>query len=121
MQLYNSLQNRKGKNGKSKKNVEVNTMKIDPNTISVNYVKKEPFTGGYNGMRYRLMKAGDGMEVTIWPEPYSYFKTPEEKKQSKMFPLSVEGRDAAVEWMNEQYEEQKQLWDLALHTAWTIQ
>ena len=42
---------------------------IDPNTISVNYIKKEPFTGGYKGMRYRLTKSGEGMEVTIWPEP----------------------------------------------------
>ena len=81
--LYNITQNRKGKNDKSKKKMEVNTMKIDPNTISVNYIKKEPFTGGYKGMRYRLIKCGDGMEVTIWPEPYNYLRTPDEKKQSK--------------------------------------
>lgn len=101
--------------------MEVYTMKIDPNTISVNYIKKEPFTGGYKGMRYRLIKSGDSMEVTIWPEPYNYLRTPDEKKQSKQFPLTVEGRNEAVEWMNEQYEVQKALWDLALHTAWTVQ
>ena len=101
--------------------MEEKIMKIDPNTISVNYIKKEPFTGGYNGMRYRLIKNGDGMEVTIWPEPYNYLRTPDEKKQSKQFPLTVEGRDEAVTWLNEQYEQQKQLWDLALHTAWTVQ
>ena len=72
-------------------------------------------------MRYRLIKSGDGMEVTIWPEPYNYLHTPDEKKQSKSFPLTTEGRDEAVEWMNEQYELQKPLWDLALHTAWTVQ
>ena len=94
---------------------------IDPNTISVNYIKKEPFTGGYRGMRYRLTKSGDGMEVAIWPEPYNYVKTPDEKKQFKQFALSIEGRDEAVAWMNEQYEIQKPLWDLALHTAWTAQ
>ena len=94
---------------------------IDPNTISVNYIKKEPFTGGYQGMRYRLTKVGDGMEVAIWPEPYNYLKTPEEKKQKKQFPLTVDGRNDAVAWMNEQYEVQKPLWDLALHTAWTAQ
>lgn len=101
--------------------MEVNTMKIDPNTISVNYIKKEPFTGGYKGMRYRLIKNSEGMEVTIWPEPYNFLHTPDEKKQSKQFPLTVDGRNEAVEWLNEQYEQQKQLWDLALHTAWTVQ
>ena len=101
--------------------MEVNTMKIDPNTISVNYIKKEPFTGGYKGMRYRLIKSSEGMEVTIWPEPYNFMHTPDEKKQSKQFPLTVDGRNEAVEWLNEQYQQQKQLWDLALHTAWTVQ
>ena len=90
-------------------------MKIDPNTISVNYIKKEPFTGGFQGMRYRLIKSSEGMEVTIWPEPYNFLKTPEEKKQSKQFPLTIDGRNDAVAWMNEQYELQKPLWDLALH------
>ena len=101
--------------------MEVNIMKIDPNTISINYIKKEPFTGGYKGMRYRLIKNSEGMEVTIWPEPYNFMHTPDEKKQSKQFPLTVDGRNEAVEWLNEQYEQQKQLWDLALHTAWTVQ
>ena len=94
---------------------------IDPNTISVNFIKKEPFTGGYRGMRYQLVKSAEGMEVTIWPEPYNYLHTPKEKKQMKQFPLTVEGRDEAVAWMNEQYEEQKEVWELALNTAWTVQ
>lgn len=94
---------------------------IDPATISVNYIKKEPFLGGYKGMRYRLIKSSEGMEVTIWPEPFNYFNTPEEKKQRKEFPLTLQGRDEAVAWLNEQHEVQKQLWDLALHTAWTVQ
>ena len=94
---------------------------INPATSSVNYIKKEPFSGGYKGMRYQLVKSSEGMEVTIWPEPYNYLHTPDEKKQRKEFPLTLEGRDEAVAWMNEQYEIQKPLWDLALHTAWTIQ
>ena len=90
-------------------------MNIDPNTISINYIKKEPFTGGYKGMRYRLIKSGDGMEVTIWPEPYNFLHTSDEKKQSKQFPLTIEGRNEAVDWLNEQYEVQKALWDSALY------
>lgn len=94
---------------------------IDPATVSVNYIKKEPFSGGYKGMRYMLVNAGEDMEVTIWPEPYNYLHTPEEKKLSRHFALTLEGRDEAVAWLNEQYETQKSLWDLALHTAWTVQ
>ena len=66
--------------------------KIDPATISVNYIKKEPFSGGFKGMRYQLVKSGDDMEVTIWPEPYNYFHTPEEKKQRKGLTFRLEVR-----------------------------
>ena len=67
------------------------------------------------GMRYRLSKAGDGMEVVIWPGPYNFIKTPENKKQRKEFPLTIEGKEEAVKWLNEQYEVQKPLWDSVLH------
>lgn len=88
---------------------------IDSATISIQYIKKDDFTGSYKGMRYRLSKSGDGMEVVIWPGPYNFVKTPEQKKQRKEFPLTVEGKEEAVKWLNEQYGVQKQLWDSALH------
>lgn len=87
---------------------------IDSATISIQYIKKEDFTGSYKGMRYRLAKAGEGMEVVIWPQPYNYIKTAEQKKQRKKFPLTIEGKEDAVKWLNEQYINQKQLWDSAL-------
>ena len=55
------------------------------------------------------------MEVVIWPGPYNYIKTSETKKQRKDFPLTMEGKEDAVKWLNEQYEVQKALWDSALH------
>ena len=88
---------------------------IDSATISIQYIKKDDFTGSYKGMRYRLSKAGDGMEVVIWPGPYNYIKTPEDKKQRKEFPLTLEGKEEAVKLLNEQYEIQNPLWDSALH------
>ncbi|MBR4981868.1 MAG: GNAT family acetyltransferase [Lachnospiraceae bacterium] len=88
---------------------------IDSSTISIQYIKKDDFTGSYRGMRYRLSKTGDGMEVVIWPGPYNYIKTSETKKQRKDFPLTMEGKEDAVKWLNEQYEVQKALWDSALH------
>ena len=88
---------------------------IDSATISIQYIKKDDFTGSYKGMRYRLSKAGDGMEVVIWPGPYNYIKTPDQKKQRKEFALTIEGKEEAVIWLNEQYVQQKPLWDSALH------
>lgn len=87
---------------------------IDSATISIQYIKKDDFTGSYKGMRYRLSKIGDGMEVVIWPGPYNYIKTPDHKKQRKEFALSIEGKEEAVNWLNEQYTVQKPLWDSAL-------
>ncbi|MBQ7839603.1 MAG: GNAT family acetyltransferase [Lachnospiraceae bacterium] len=87
---------------------------IDPNIIHVNYIKKEPQSGSYQGMRYMFTKGknddGDCMNVTIWPEPLCYVKTPDSQKEMKQFPLTLEGRDLAVEWLNEQYEAQKDRW-----------
>ena len=88
---------------------------IDSATISIQYIKKDDFTGSFKGMRYRLSKMGDGMEVVIWPGPYNYIKTPDQKKQRKEFALTIEGKEEAVKWLNEQYEQQKPLWDSALH------
>ena len=89
---------------------------IDSTKISLNYIKKEQLTGSYQGMRYRMAKDKDEIFVTIWPEPFNFFKTAEEKKQNKKFPLTNEGKDEAVAWMNEQYAKEKQLWDMALHS-----
>ena len=88
---------------------------IDSATISIQYIKKDDFTGSYKGMRYRLAKSDEGMEVVIWPGPFNFLKTSEQKKQRKNFPLTVEGKENAVAWLNEQYEMQKSLWDSVLH------
>lgn len=88
---------------------------IDSATISIQYIKKDDFSGSHKGMRYRLSRAGDSMEVVIWPGPYNFIKTPESKKQRKNFELTPDGKEEAVKWLNEQYEIQKPLWDSALH------
>jgi len=51
--------------------------------------------------------------VTIWPEPCCYAKTPEEKKQRMEFDFSTDGVMDAADWLNEQYMQQKPLWDLS--------
>ena len=91
---------------------------IEKSSISLNYIKKEPMSGSYKGMRYLLRKSSDDIEVCIWPEPYNFLKTSEELKQYNRFPLNQEGKDAAVDWLNEQVEVQRELWDKALSVSW---
>lgn len=67
-------------------------------------VKKEDYFGSHRGMRFRLGKAEDKLQATVYPEPYSWDATPQEQKESRLFPLSDEGIRAAVEWLNEMYQ-----------------
>ncbi|MBD5460351.1 MAG: hypothetical protein HDR26_05335, partial [Lachnospiraceae bacterium] len=43
---------------------------------------------------------GKKLKATVWPEPFCFQVTPEEKKTGKEFPFSEEGVEEAVEWMN---------------------
>ena len=51
--------------------------------LSMEYLKKTEYTGCHQGMRYRLEKKeteeGKFLLVTVWPEPFNYFTTPEEE------------------------------------------
>lgn len=86
--------------------------------LSMEYLKKTEFTGCHQGMRYRLEGvSGEASEkmlrCTIWPEPFSFFKTPEEEKESEEFPFEEDGVRAAVAWMNERLVEEKNKWEHA--------
>lgn len=59
--------------------------------MPISFLKKEPFTGSYQGMRYRMEKADiqaaeDSEEkktvlrVCIWPQPFCFDKTDDKKK-----------------------------------------
>ena len=82
------------------------------------YEYGEAFFGSYKGMRYRLAreplenvvfvpvdKRGPAtLLATVWPEPYSYGNTEKSRMTSENFEVSQEGLEAAVSWINEQYE-----------------
>lgn len=76
--------------------------------LSLNFVKKEDYTGSYKGLRYMLHQATvedeKKLQVYIWPEPFGFEATPEEKKLSELFPFSEDGMTQAIAWMNERYE-----------------
>lgn len=85
--------------------------------LSMEYLKKSEFTGCHQGMRYRLegIASGEGktLQATVWPEPFSYFKTPEEQKTRAEFEFSDEGVGEAVEWMNSRLSEDQEKWERA--------
>ncbi len=73
----------------------------------LNHIRKEPFFGSMDGMRYMLAKETEGEEsfmlAAVWPEPFCYAKTPEEQKIKKRFTLDDAGMADAVDWLNGQY------------------
>lgn len=85
--------------------------------LSMEYLKKTEFTGSHQGMRYRLegVSADDEKKllVTVWPEPFNYFTTPEEEKERAEFSFDEDGVADAVAWMNDRLFEEKDRWDHA--------
>lgn len=85
--------------------------------LSMEYLKKTEFTGCHKGMRYRLEKVEeDGekkLKVTVWPEPFNFFTTPAEQKQSELFAFEEDGVVDAVAWMNDRLLTDKEKWDHA--------
>lgn len=82
--------------------------------VPIQFFKKEAYTGSMKGMRYRINKEEDGLLVTVYPQPYCYEATPDEKKTKAVFPFSEEGREQALEWINEQFTEKQDLWSAAI-------
>ena len=78
------------------------------NVLSLNFMKKEDFTGSYKGMRFLLKQENLEDEkklcVYVWSEPLGFDATPDDQKMKNLFEFSNEGIDAAIKWMNEKYE-----------------
>ena len=72
-------------------------------------------TGQQKGMRYRLKRVGEQPDfklcATVWPGPFGFDAMPEEKKTNEEFSYSPEGRETAIDWMRQQYEERRDEWD----------
>lgn len=76
--------------------------------LSLNFVKKEDFTGSHKGMRFMLhqepVEDEKKLKVYIWGEPFGFEATPDEEKRSALFEFSEKGLGEAIDWMNENYE-----------------
>ncbi len=75
--------------------------------LSLNFVKKEDFTGSHRGMRFMLHQETvddeKKLKVYIWSEPFGFEATPDEGKISALFEFSEAGLGEAIDWMNENY------------------
>lgn len=78
--------------------------------VSIPYLKKAVFTGSHRGMNFLLKKisseggAADQIQVAVWPGPFIFSVTEEEKKTFREFEFGPEGLKKAVEWLNTYYE-----------------
>lgn len=79
--------------------------------LNIKALKKEPFSGSHHGMRYYLRTADVTLSVFLYPEPWSFERTPDEEKEQKDFPFSQEGLDAAIDWINQSYEAKRPYWN----------
>ena len=95
------------------------------NTFQLTYYDYgQPFYGSYRGMRYRIARdpslnvygkskeiKEDGKLIAIvWPGPEAFEFAKEEDKTTAEFPYTEEGKEAAVQWLNEQYQQQIEHW-----------
>nr|WP_307998633.1 GNAT family acetyltransferase [uncultured Merdimonas sp.] len=79
--------------------------------LNIKALKKEPFSGSYQGMRYYLYTKEDTLSVFLYPEPWSFERTPEEDKEQKDFPFTQEGMDDAIDWINQSYKAKRPYWE----------
>lgn len=66
--------------------------------------------GSKDGMQFTLQKEGDELAAYTFPEPFAFDYTASQYKTRKGFPWNDEGYEAAVQWINEQYEQRLEEW-----------
>ncbi len=88
--------------------------------LNLDYYKKTSFTGWTGKMRFKIervepvikeatetepaQKGPAEFHVCLWPAPYIYDLTEDTLKIRATFPFTIEGRNQAVDWINEQAE-----------------
>lgn len=77
--------------------------------LALDFYKREKFTGSFCGMRYRvetcIEKPDLKLKATVWPEPYAFDATEDDKKTAEEFDYSEDGMCKVAQWLNEQYEQ----------------
>lgn len=83
----------------------------DTDIYKLNYFTyKKAFTGSRGKMRYRIIRQEKEeetvvLQAAVYPQPYCWEETEDEKKQIREFPFSEEGRAGMIEWLNQKIGE----------------
>ncbi len=73
--------------------------------ISINYIKLQSYYGSYEGVSFAFIKKDDRLEAYLYPAPFGFEATPDEKKLKAEFEFSDTGYAEAVAWMNEHFKD----------------
>ena len=76
----------------------------------IKVLKKEPFSGSHQGMRFFMRAEDDTLHVWVYPEPWCFEKTSDDMKTAKDFPFTQEGLDDSMEWISQEFENRKDYW-----------
>ena len=92
--------------------------------MAIDFYKKSAFTGSLGGMNYRIVKITketedsvktDLLEVSIWPGPLCYAKADDKLMQKSTYPYSEDGLLEITAYLNQQFKENRPLWDTVTH------
>ena len=75
-------------------------MMIKTPGLSINFLKKECYTGSHCGTRYYLAAADGLIKACVYPEPWCFEATPEDQKTWKEFTFTQDGLSDAVAWID---------------------
>ena len=83
--------------------------------LNLNFYKLSAYTGWIHPLRFRIKmeKSEEGetfFQVWIWPAPYIFDLTDDNKKITYSAPFTQEGKKEIVDWINTQYEHYKDVW-----------
>ena len=83
--------------------------------LNLNFYKRSAYTGWINPLRFRIemKKTEDGESIFhawIWPAPYIFDLTDDNKKIKYTAPFTQDGKKEVVDWINAQYEQYKDIW-----------
>lgn len=93
---------------------------IQREKLKLNYIKREPQSGSFQGMRFTIQARDKELLVFVYPEPYCLKKTPKEHIEEAVFELSEAGLDTAAAWLNEQYTQRESHWSRAYETRMEV-
>lgn len=67
--------------------------------VVFDYIKKEPYTGSYQGMRFRIWKSDEKIITAIYKDEFCFEKTSKESMTIKEFEATPEDLEKACDYI----------------------